>query len=151
MIDPTSRVCGSPSWSLRLSCVVLPMALLAACAAPPGGSGKVTPVPAPRFDGTGIPDTEEAGQFARLKGLNPVQVKAILGTPGFLRRDNPAEIWQYRGQGCTLDVFFYDGTGGKSVQFYSVRGAEPAAEKTCIDDLARRVAGAPGSETVCGI
>lgn len=136
---------GSPYWILRLSCAVLPLALLAACAAPPSNSSKISPVSVPRFDGTGIPDTVEAGQFTRLKGLNPVQVKAILGVPGFTRRDNPAEIWQYRAQGCTLDVFFYDSVSGKEVQFYSVRGQEPTSEKLCIDDLAHRVAAAPGS------
>jgi hypothetical protein len=132
-------------YSLRLPAVILPLALLAACATGgPQGGTKARVAPAPRFDGTGIPDAEEAGQLSRLKGLTPVQLKTILGTPGFRRRDEPAEIWQYRGQGCILDVFLYDGATGKAVQFYSVRGQEPAAEKTCVDDLLRRVSSASG-------
>ncbi len=48
-----------------------------------------------------------------LLGLDHGQVNDMLGPPDFRRRDDPAEIWQYRRQTCVLDVFLYrEKTGG---------------------------------------
>jgi hypothetical protein len=35
-------------------------------------------------------------------------VVAWLGDPSFRRRDPPAEVWQYYGDKCVLDLFLYD-------------------------------------------
>lgn len=82
---------------------------------------------------------------ARLKGLNPLQVKSVLGKPGFTRRDAPAEIWQYRARACTLDLFLYDEGQGQLVAHYAVRGAQPVSaqpvsERDCMNEL---IGGAP--------
>jgi hypothetical protein len=77
----------------------------------------------------------EAGGPAVLRGLSPAEVKTMLGSPGFQRRDAPAEIWQYRGRGCTLDLFIYDGGSGQTVDHYAVRSAVPVADKDCFDAL----------------
>jgi hypothetical protein len=42
-----------------------------------------------------------------LVGLNPAQVTELLGNPGLVRRDAPAQIWQYRGPDCVLDLYLY--------------------------------------------
>ncbi|HSV29486.1 MAG TPA: hypothetical protein VLL76_08000, partial [Candidatus Omnitrophota bacterium] len=82
---------------------------------------------------------------ARLKGLNPLQVKAVLGKPVFTRRDAPAEIWQYRSRACTLDVFLYDEKNGQSVAHVAVRSPQPMDEKDCFSDLTARSRGIPTS------
>ncbi len=42
-----------------------------------------------------------------LIGLERHEVQARLGDPALLRRDAPAEIWQYRSPLCVLDLFLY--------------------------------------------
>lgn len=42
-----------------------------------------------------------------LLGLNALEVAKLLGTPNLLRREYPAEIWQYHNQDCVLDIFLY--------------------------------------------
>ena len=59
-----------------------------------------------------------------LLGLEHQQVMALLGEPSFKRRDDPAQIWQYRDSICILDVFLYrpDGGGAYRVTHVEVRG-----------------------------
>lgn len=59
-----------------------------------------------------------------LLGLQHHQVMALLGEPSFKRRDDPAQIWQYRDSICILDVFLYrpDGGGAYRVTYVEVRG-----------------------------
>ena len=59
--------------------------------------------------------------LSSLSGQSWAQVTALLGAPGFTRQDDPAEIWQYRGASCFLDVFLYREKGGNA---YRVRHAE---------------------------
>ncbi len=58
----------------------------------------------------------------RLVGLDAAAIQKMLGIPDFKRRDPPAEIWQYRNDGCLLDVFLYLGDSGYSVTHVEVRG-----------------------------
>ncbi len=44
-------------------------------------------------------------------GLGADGVTALLGPPDYRRRDKPAEIWQYRGDACVLDIFLYSADG----------------------------------------
>lgn len=79
---------------------------------------------------------------ARLIGLKAAEIADLLGAPGFRRKDNPAEIWQYRTQSCFLDVFLYaDKAGG---ELYSVahvevrpRRAEPVTTQDCLRQVVR--------------
>ena len=59
-----------------------------------------------------------------LLGLEHHQVMALLGEPSFKRRDDPAQIWQYRDSTCILDVFLYRPKGGGAyrVTHVEVRG-----------------------------
>ncbi len=61
-------------------------------------------------------------------------VQTLLGDPALRRREPPAEVWQYSGAGCVLDITFYPGKdGGPARAAYlesrSLDGAamEPAA------------------------
>jgi hypothetical protein len=41
-------------------------------------------------------------------GLGPTKVTGLLGEPKMVRREKPAEVWQYAGADCVLHVFLYD-------------------------------------------
>lgn len=60
----------------------------------------------------------------RLVGVTAAELAALLGEPGFVRRDPPAEIWQYAVEACVLDVFLYQpAAGGPSrVEHLDFRG-----------------------------
>ncbi len=58
----------------------------------------------------------------RLLGLSKDQLEALLGAPGFTRRDPPAEIWQYANGTCILDVFLYAAGNAYKVTYVEARG-----------------------------
>jgi len=73
---------------------------------------------------------------ASLQGLSGGGVINALGQPEFIRRDQPAKIWQYRGTACTLDVFLYQEAAGQpyAVNYIEARTKQGAAlsHKDCI-------------------
>lgn len=42
-----------------------------------------------------------------LIGLASREVESLFGQPRFVRRDGPAQIWQYGTDACTVNLFFY--------------------------------------------
>ena len=68
-----------------------------------------------------------------LIGLDSDRVAALLGPPGFRRRDNPAEIWQYGDESCILDLFLYKAGEAYRVTHVEVRGRSVAVvdRKAC--------------------
>ena len=57
-----------------------------------------------------------------LNGETSERVTTLLGMPDFRRTDQPAELWQYRHDKCSLDLFLYPRAGGGlSVNFLDVR------------------------------
>jgi hypothetical protein len=81
------------------------------------------------------PAAREAPTPARLKGFTVSELRAALGAPTLLRRDGPAQLWQYAGSGCVLHVFLYDETGGFRVRYSEVRIDDPGAASppTCVE------------------
>lgn len=127
-----------------------PLAFLVAC----GGAPQRTGALATANGGTGDqfgPDALRGGlsslspgaEPSRLKGLSPTQVRAVLGKPMFTRRDAPAEIWQYRGRACTLDLFLYDDGADQKVAHVAVRSQQPVNESQCMGELVGRAEGNP--------
>jgi len=45
--------------------------------------------------------------FRKLAGMNEAELQRALGEPDFRREEPPAEVWQYRGETCVLDLFLY--------------------------------------------
>jgi len=45
---------------------------------------------------------------AMLNGLGPSDITTILGTPNRIRKDIPAQVWQYNLSHCYVDIFFFD-------------------------------------------
>lgn len=138
---------------LRPLAAATPLLLLVACGGNPqtasgptvAGGGSMPAVEAEEAPALAALPAAPVTEPARLKGLSPLQVRAVLGTPVFMRRDAPAEIWQYRGRGCTLDVFLYDDKAGQSVAHYAVRSAIALGEKECFDELTGKARAVPTS------
>jgi hypothetical protein len=42
-----------------------------------------------------------------LIGMEAPALQTLFGTPGLVRKDDPAEVWQYRNQDCVLDIYLY--------------------------------------------
>lgn len=42
-----------------------------------------------------------------LIGLGSREVESLFGAPRFVRRDGPAQIWQYGTDACTVNLFLY--------------------------------------------
>jgi len=126
--------------------LLAPLALLTACGGAAQNGGPNVSTGGGVFDFFGA-DALRGSQQAtatpgagadpnRLKGLNPLQVRSVLGKPVFTRRDAPAEIWQYRGRACTLDLFLYDEAGGQTVAHYAVRSQQQQVnESQCLGEL----------------
>ncbi len=90
------------------------------------------------------PPVPLTGLGARIRGMEKTAIARLLGEPSFIRRDDPAEIWQYRGERCILDIFMYK--DGKSfaaahVALRSRTVERPADEKCYADIFARRKSG----------
>lgn len=103
--------------------------LLSGCQSPdPATSDKVAAVPQP---GRGAPP--------KVLGLKPHDVQELLGMPKLVRRDDPAEVWQYRSDACVLDVFIYPVATGAQVRYLEARtvAAEPALTDECVNDIRR--------------
>jgi hypothetical protein len=56
--------------------------------------------PAPRVPG--------ASASEDVIGLDAAAVAKLLGRPGVTRIEGPAQLWQYAGRACVLDIVFYD-------------------------------------------
>jgi len=76
---------------------------------------------------------------ATLKGASASDVVGIIGNPEFIRKDQPAEIWQYRGTDCTLDIFLYQSVSGApfKVDYIETRARPngPTTNKTCLASI----------------
>lgn len=62
--------------------------------------------------------------LATLPGMTGDALAAALGAPQFRRHDGKAEIWQYRGTACTLDVFLYTDGANLRVRYADARGKD---------------------------
>lgn len=81
--------------------------------------------------------------LSTLAGMTLDQVIGLLGPPRFKRRDNPAEIWQYRNKACALDLFLYrvENGAGFRVRHFETRmrglgrGGKKITGKACFTGL----------------
>ncbi len=74
-----------------------------------------------------------------LTGLDSVGLQELLGAPAFTRRDDPAQLWQYRGDRCTLDIFLYRPAGGGDFQvdYFATRafGSAEISTEACFHSV----------------
>jgi len=74
---------------------------------------------------------------ASILGLDGGAVRKLLGEPGLIRRETPAEVWQYRTASCVLDVVLYDQASGPRVVYTEARTptAEPTQADPCLTEV----------------
>lgn len=131
--------CGGGPPSARSQTGATPPAAASESGAPPriALTSPNAPVVAPRD----LPTPQ------RMIGMTSHELERLLGEPGFRRRDDPAEIWQYRGTSCLLDVFLYREKDGIKVSHVDVRGlsvVKVAGEECILDVLKSTRKGAAG-------
>ena len=101
---------------LLLACT---LAALSGCtqpvAAPEAPSVALAPAPAPTEVEPPLPAPET------LIGADRDLIAERLGKPVFLMRAQTSEIWQYRAQGCVLDVYLYEEAGVMRVAYIEAR------------------------------
>jgi len=82
---------------------------------------------------------------SELVGLESTMVEQRLGTPALRRRDEPAELWQYRSPLCVMDVFLY--SDGRSFKVMHVelhpRSPEQIAAPACLASFGEQHKPAP--------
>lgn len=81
--------------------------LLGGCAATASKSGGLAATPAPHTN--------------TLVGLGKADLQKRLGTPQLIRRDGPAEVWQYVADACILDLFLYEDGARHRVDYLELR------------------------------
>ena len=114
---------------------------VAACAAPPP-SARIAVAPG------GVPTWRESPSEAMkapqrpaetpvLLGLLSRDVEGIFGRPRFVRRDGPAQIWQYGTEICTLNLFLFREGPALKVRHVEFRGrnADLATSGACEGSL----------------
>jgi hypothetical protein len=111
--------------------VVMVSLALAACAGAHHGS------PDGAVPGAGV-DTSSTALPADLVGLDGPSLETLLGKPGLVRRDYPAEVWQYRNPSCVLDVYLYPDAERLTVTHAEARAPKIAGDplRPCIARLA---------------
>jgi hypothetical protein len=74
--------------------------------------------------------------------MTAAALAAKLGEPDFKRQEESAQIWQYRGEACVLDVFLYQDAGElKVVHAVSRSRADLSQPQDRCDPSAPRAAG----------
>jgi len=143
-VPATPRVLHG-GWAVAL------LIVLGACQAPAPKPAVIPPVPAAvpgAIPEVAQPDPATAAlppepiindDPQQLMGLDPSALRALLGEPELVRREAPAEIWQYRNESCVFDVFLYDTTGQRKVTYIEARdGAALQIEtRACLNSLLR--------------
>jgi hypothetical protein len=61
------------------------------------------------------------------KGQSADEMRARFGTPALIRREPPAEIWQYRNDTCVLDLYLYGEIKPDTVHHAEVRTVDSTA------------------------
>lgn len=102
-----------------------------------GSGGKSGSELASRTPSTSSTASTVAGAARHLVGKSEGEIRSELGAPAFRRTDGPAQVWQYRGSSCLLDVFLYkEGGGGFRVKHAELRrrGGTGLSERACLSD-----------------
>ena len=70
--------------------------------------------------------------------LDIYQLSKLLGAPLLVRRDGTAEVWQYKNDACTLDIFLYEEETKLRVKYVDLRGdTNDAGNRACMAEILR--------------
>jgi hypothetical protein len=118
----------------RWLALALAASALAACETPGAATAPATPARTAALPpGVRLPIESPKA----LIGKGDAEVSSLLGKPAFTRTDGPAQVWQYTGPSCALDVFMYQSAGAYKVEYTELRrlGAVGAVDDpTCLAD-----------------
>lgn len=64
-------------------------------------------------------------EISEFNGLSERQVNFLLGKPAYIRKDPPAELWQYKNDFCIVDLYFYEDIKPVAVQYTEMRLVAP--------------------------
>jgi hypothetical protein len=94
---------------------------------------------ATRGDAT-IGSAHLTGDPKELVGLDNMAVRHALGDPLWIRKEQPAQVWQYATADCIVDLYLYEENGGLKVTFIEARSHKAEAEPTarCLKSLLER-------------
>ena len=84
-------------------------------------------------------------------GLRDAELSRTLGQPRQVRKDDPAEIWQYSGADCVVDFYLYAAeAGGLAVAYMEARNqaAEATPADRCVKSLMQSVSAEPQQKTL---
>ncbi len=71
--------------------------------------------------------------------LNIHELTRLLGVPSLVRRDGPAEVWQYQGDDCILDIFLYKSPENLQVKYIDLRGQDDnSVKRACFAEILRQ-------------
>jgi hypothetical protein len=106
-------------------------------AAAPAAAPLPAPAPAPPPQVAALPPIDD--DPAQLMGLTRSGVSSLLGDPDLIRREAPAEIWQYVSGTCVFDVVLYARGQDYAVSYLEARDAKAAiqAPRPCLNSLLR--------------
>lgn len=85
------------------------------------------------------PEPEIDDDPDRLIGLDPGALFALLGQPELIRRESPAQVWQYRGVDCVFDVILYQEAESTRVTYVEARDGKGSRSepRLCLNQLLR--------------
>jgi len=71
-----------------------------------------------------------------LNNSSPDQLKTMIGNPDFIRKDKPAQFWQYWSSSCRLDLILYENAknGPLKVNYFNTEPQQISA-KDCLASL----------------
>jgi hypothetical protein len=119
------------------------MLVVSACQSPASldGNGKSSSDPAISKASAQPAAPILSNDSASFIGLRDADLSRTLGQPKQVRKDAPAEIWQYSGADCVVDFYLYAGDTGLAVAYLEAR--DQAAESTpadrCVKSLMQSV------------
>jgi len=120
---PGEKAAGRARGRGGVAAALLAAALLSGCALSPQPFAPAAPQGATRPDPAGM------------IGADSVALQRLFGPPRLVRRDAPAELWQYQTRDCVVDLFLYQEKDGLRLAYLEARtgAALVTAPRPCVD------------------
>jgi hypothetical protein len=121
---PGEKAAGRARGRGKVAAALLAAGFLTGCAFTPQPSA---PVPAPQA----ATRPDPAGMI----GTDSAALQRLFGPPRLVRRDAPAELWQYQTRDCVVDLFLYQEKDGLRLAYLEARtgAAQVTAPRPCVD------------------
>lgn len=124
---------------LLAGCAARPVPVAETAAIAPAPVPESVTAPAPDAPAGAAPDLAKPARPEDVLGLAAAAIEKLLGRPELVRRDAPAEVWQYRSESCVVDLYLYREKSDYRVAFIEARDRSAAGmtPERCFDSLAR--------------